>query len=323
MNPTSGLPLGLADIERAAKRLGSRVHRTPLLSFRTAGERRGGELYLKCENLQRTGSFKARGALHFVLNLPGECLGRGVITYSSGNHGAAVAWAASAAGSRATVFVPEDIPASKRAAIEGYGGKVVVAGRTSADRRAAAERAASRDGGTIVPPFDDPHVIAGQGTAGLEITEQAARIDRVLVPVGGGGLIAGVATAIKGRFPAAKVIGVEPEGAPSMQAAFAAGKPTPITLGETVADGLRPIMVGELNYAIARERVDQLLTVADSCILEAIGLLFERARLVVEPSGAVTLAAYLHREEIAADGVTVLVLSGGNVDRARLNALLG
>jgi threonine dehydratase len=293
--------------------------------------RPGAQLRLKCENLQKVGAFKARGALNHLLRLfevDPAAASRGVATYSSGNHGAALAWAARELGTRATIFVPEDIPAGKRAAIEGYGGRVIVAGRTSRDRMLACEAAREREGFAIVPPFDDPWIVAGQATCGLEILEQAPDVTRVLVPIGGGGLIAGVALAVKSKRPDVEVIGVEPVAAASMAAALKAGKPVEIEVGETIADGLKPVQAGAINHALAARFVDRVVTVDDESIRRAMRLLLERAKLVVEPSGAATVAAWLQESDehdtrsIAAGGVTVAVLSGGNVDVERLVRLL-
>lgn len=321
-----GADVSLADIQAAAERLRGRIRRTPMLPARDLADA-SGTLLLKCENLQETGAFKARGALNHILQLDAGALSRGVATYSSGNHGAALAWAARQLGAKATVFVPEDIPAGKRAAIEACGGAVVPAGRTSADRRQACEAARAREGFAIVPPFDDPWIIAGQGTCGLEILGQAGDVARVLVPVGGGGLIAGIALAIKTLRSSVEIVGVEPEAAASLGAALAAGRPVEIEVGETIADGLKPVKTGRLNFEIARRCVDRVVTVSDAEIRAAMRCLFERARLVVEPSGAATVAAHRSMSEPAgggraSGGVTVAVLSGGNVDVARLGRLL-
>jgi threonine dehydratase len=326
--PSAPLPsVTLADVEGAAKRLHGRIHRTPVVTATTLS-RRGSALRLKCENLQKVGAFKARGATNHLLRLRESApasLARGVATYSSGNHGAALAWAARELGVSATVFVPEDVAASKRAAIAGYGGRVVVAGRTSRDRQLACEAAREREGFAIVPPFDDPWIVAGQGTCGLEILEQCCDVTRVLVPIGGGGLVAGVALAVKSKRRDVEVVGVEPEAAASMKAALAAGRPVEIALGETIADGLKPVQAGALTHAIAARFVDRVVTVSDDSIRRAMRLLLERCKLVVEPSGAATVAAFLDEGGAAlrAAGVTVAVLSGGNVDVERLARLLG
>ncbi len=309
------------DIEAARARLSGRIHVTPLVTA-TSLSRPGAPLLLKCENLQKVGAFKARGALNHLLLLDPARRSAGVTTYSSGNHGAALAWAARELQVGATIFVPDDIPAGKRAAIEGYGGTVVVAGHTSADRKQACEAAAAQHGFAIVPPFDDPWIVAGQGTCGLELLEQAPQLRRVLVPVGGGGLLGGVALAVRSVRPDVEVIGVEPEAAASMQAALAAGAPTTIAVGETIADGLKPVQVGALNHALAACYVSRVVTVSDAAIRAAMRALLERCKLVVEPSGAATVAAYLSEPADLACGATVALLSGGNVDAARLVALL-
>jgi len=328
--PDSGLPVTLVDVEAARRRLGDRIHRTPLEPCRSLA-RPGGTLLLKCENLQEVGAFKVRGALHHLLRieeLDPTRLRRGVATYSSGNHGAALAWAARQLGARATIYVPADIPAGKRAAIERHGGRVVVAGRTSLDRRLACEAACRADGSAIVPPFDDPWIVAGQATCGLEILEQAPDVARLLVPVGGGGLLAGVALAVKSLRPEVEVIGVEPEAAASMKAALAAGRPVEIAAGETIADGLKPLQAGAITHALAARFASRVVTVEDDAIRRAMRRLLEEARLVVEPSGAAAVAAYLEgaagapENRVAAGGVTVALLSGGNVDFERLVGLL-
>ncbi|MSR45667.1 MAG: threonine/serine dehydratase [Planctomycetes bacterium] len=317
----AALDLTLADIEAARARLGDRIHETPLVTAHSLS-RAGCELRLKCENLQKVGAFKARGALNHLLQLSLGRRARGVSTYSSGNHGAALAWAARELGVAATIFVPEDIPVGKRAAIEGYGGRVIVAGRTSRDRKQACEADAARRDCAIVPPFDDPWIVAGQGTCGLELLEQAPDVRRVLVPVGGGGLLAGIALAVRSRRADVEVIGVEPDAAASMSAALRAGAPVEIDVGSTIADGLKPVQVGVLNYAVASRLVARVITVSDAQIRAAMRLLIERCKLVVEPSGAATVAAWLALDDAAAGGVTVAVLSGGNVDCDRLVALL-
>jgi len=318
------LQVSLADIEAAARLLAGRIRRTPLLAADGLAPRRG-ELRLKCENLQVVGAFKARGAMHHLLRLferDPKLKARGVATYSSGNHGTALAWAARELGAAATVFVPEDIPAGKRSAIERFGGRVVPAGRTSRDRREACEAAREREGFSIVPPFDDPWIVAGQGTCGLELVEQVPDVKRVLVPVGGGGLIAGIAVAVRSKRPDVEIVGVEPVAAASMQAALHAHRPVEIAAGETIADGLKPVQVGALNHAIAARLVSRVVTVDDAAIRQAMRLLLERCKLVVEPSGAATVAAWLAHDDVAAGGATVAVLSGGNVDFERLVRLL-
>ncbi len=312
----------LCDVQAAALLLRGRVRRTPLLCC-DAAPKAHQRLLFKCENLQTTGAFKARGALHFLLQLERAEASRvkGVATYSSGNHGAAVAWAAGEKSLQCMVFVPEDIPIAKERAIRDYGGKVVRAGRTSKDRQLAALEAADKEGLTIVPPFDHPWIVAGQGTVGLEIVEQCEEAsifpDRVLVPVGGGGLLAGIAVAIKSLLPRTQVIGVEPVNAASMAAALKMGEPVEIDLGQTIADGLRPVQVGSLTHRLADGRVDSMMQIEDSAIVSAMRFLFERMKLVVEPSGAAALGACLEQRTGDLEGTTLVVLSGGNIDPGR------
>jgi len=308
-----------ADLAAAARALAGRVHRTPLesLSSVTTAER---PLHLKCENLQKTGAFKARGALNAVLSCTPEQRARGLVTWSSGNHGAALAWAASQVGGRCTVFVPEDVSASKARAIRAYGAEVIPAGRTSADRYAAAQEAVARHGLFPVPPFDFAPIVAGQSTVGRELLEQAPALDRIYVPVGGGGLLAGIALAVEAAGAAVEVVAVEPVGAASLGAALAAGRPVPITLGETIADGLRPVEVGALPHQIAARTGVRAITVDDAALRAAMRVLFERAHLVVEPSGATGLAGWFAEPDLP--GAAAVVLSGGNVDVARFVSLL-
>ncbi len=311
------------DVVAASRLLGDRIHRTPCLSFQSAALEADSRLFLKCENLQKTGAFKARGALHYLLRLTDEQRAAGVLTYSSGNHGAAVAWSARELGCRATVFAPEDVPANKLAAMQGYGAQVTLAGRTSLDRRQAAEEFQSQNGATMVPPFDHEWIIAGQGTTGLELLEQAPKFDRLYVPIGGGGLSSGVTRVVHARRPEVTIVGVEPEGAASMAAALQAGQPVEIEVTDTVADGLRPVKGGERCLRVLQEANVRTMTVNDQAIVGAMKLLFERARLVVEPSGAASLAAYLNDDSRRPGETTVVVLSGGNVDVPRFTNLVG
>ncbi|MBI4881868.1 MAG: threonine/serine dehydratase [Planctomycetes bacterium] len=314
--------IGIADVQRARERIAAGAHVTPLLSSRLLGEAAGGTVFLKAESLQRTGSFKFRGALNAVRSLDSRQLARGVATYSSGNHAQALALAARLAGCRAVVFMPQDAPRIKVEATRAYGAEVRFAGTTSAERKAAAEAAAESEGLVIVPPFDHPGVVAGQGTAGLEIAEQAPGADVVLVPVGGGGLLSGVALALSAVLPAARVYGVEPRSADCLSRALAAGEPVTIEPPRTIADGLKPLRVGDLPFSILRDRVAASLLVDDAEILRAVRFLALRARLVVEPSGAVGVAALLSGKLPLEGRTAVAVLSGGNVEPALLARLL-
>lgn len=304
----------LQDILEAARRLKARVHRTPLV-------RMGGTdapLLLKLESLQVTGSFKPRGAFSHVLrNL--EACGRGVVTASSGNHGRAVAYVARELGLRCTVVVPEDVVPVKLAAIQRLGAQVVRYGRTTEDRMRMALRLAEDQGLHYVPPFDDPDVMAGQGTVGLEILQDCPKVRAIYVPVGGGGLIGGIALAVKGLRPNVRVIGVEPEGAACFFASWKAGHRVRLSSVDTIADGLRAIEPGTLTWEVASRYVDAFTTVAEEEILHTLRRLLLDAKVVAEPSGAVSVAASLRD---APEGPSVAVLSGGNVDPALLRSLL-
>jgi threonine dehydratase len=313
----------LDSIRAAAARIGGKVHRTPLVSARTLGERAGVELHLKCECFQKTGSFKPRGALNKVLSLEAAERGRGLITVSAGNHAQAVAWAAQHVGVPCVVVMPTDAPRSKLDAVRGYGAEVVLHEdrATLFDKLHEVERAR---GLSFVHPFDDPVVLAGAGTTGLEIVEDLPEVGMVIVPVGGGGLMGGVASAVKAMRPRAQVVAVELEAGPGLGPALAAGQPVPVTRpAGTLADGMTPPFVGALPLAIARTAVDQIVTVTEAEIVEAIVLLITRAKLYVEGSGAAATAALLSGKVKAPPGAKVaVVVSGGNVDPERLLAAL-
>lgn len=308
-----------ADIDAAAARIRGTAVRTPLLDVSGAAAR---SLRLKCENLQVAGAFKIRGAFNMVAGLPTDRCRAGVITYSSGNHAQAVACAARALGLPAVVVMPRTAAAVKVAGARAYGSEVLLAGVTSVERRVRAEREAERRGLTMIPPFDHPAVIAGQATVGREILEDAGRIARVFVPVGGGGLLAGVAVAVKQAQPSAQVIGVEPAGAACLATSLAAGHPVTLERTASVADGLLPVRPGDLTFAIAQALVDQVVTVEDAAIERAVAWLCRHARLVAEPSGAAATAAALAAEAEPGGGVTVAVVSGGNIALPELAALL-
>ena len=315
------MPIPLAAIRDAATRIGPHLHRTPVLSSRTLGERAGVCLALKCESFQKTGSFKPRGALNVVLSLPPERLVRGLITVSAGNHAQAVAWAAGVAGVPCTVVMPTDAPRSKLDAVRAYGANVV----THADRATLFDRLReeeAKSGAAFVHPFDDPAGLAGAGTVGLEIAEQVPDLACVVVPIGGGGLMGGVACAIKALRPECRVVGVELEAGPGMTPALAAGKPVPAPRQPTLADGLTPPFVGALPLAIAREHVDEIVLVSEAEIMEAMRSLLLRAKLYVEGAGAAATAALLAgKVRVPAGGTVVSIVSGGNVDPERLLGL--
>ena len=309
----------LPDIRAAAERLAGRVHRTPILSATGLGARAGVRLYLKCENLQKTGSFKPRGALNKVLLLSPEERARGLVTVSAGNHAQAVAWAAQIAGAACTVVMPTAAPQSKIEATRGYGAEIVL----HDDRATLFERLAEvRDarGLTFVHPFDDPVVVAGAGTIGLEILEDLADVDVVVVPVGGGGVLSGIASAIKQIRPRVKVVAVELAEGPGLAPALAAGKPVPVTRPwGTLADGMTPPFVGSLAVQVAREAVDEIVGVTETAIADAMKLLMTRAKLYVEGGGAAATAALLDGTlRLPAGARVVALVSGGNVDLSRV-----
>ena len=285
---TDRLPIGIDDVHAAAERLRGVAHRTPVLTSRTLDERCGGRVFLKAENLQRIGAFKFRGAYNAVTALAPE---RGVATASSGNHAQAVALSAALHGLQATILMPQDAPPAKRAATEGYGAEVLEFDRYADDRDAMAHELCRERGLTLVHPYDEPLVMAGQGTAGLELLEDVPDLDLVVVPVGGGGLISGVATAVKAERPRARVIGVEPEASPDTQRSLRAGRRERVEIERSIADGQLLPEPGERTFAVISALVDDVVTVADEEIVEAMRFLFERMKIVVEPSGASALAA--------------------------------
>jgi threo-3-hydroxy-L-aspartate ammonia-lyase len=323
---TDGLTLDR--VRAAAARLDGVVHRTPLLSSATLDRDCGGHVLLKAETFQRSGSFKFRGAYNRLSQLGQAERDRGVVAYSSGNHGAAVALAARLLGIEAVVVVPANGPAAKLAAIEGYGAQLRTYDPQRESREEVATAIAAQRSMTMIRPFDDYEIMAGQGTTGLELAAQARQsdheaggIDLVLVPVGGGGLAAGVATAVKGLVPSASVVGVEPENAADTSLSKRAGHRVSIPEPDTIADGLRARRPGELTFPINAALLDDVVTVPEQAIVEAMRFCFARLKIVVEPSGAVPLAA-LRAGVIKAAPRTVVVLSGGNVDPADFAALV-
>lgn len=312
--------VSIDDIRDAAARLRGVAIRTPLLPADEFD--RTTRVWFKPEMLQRTGAFKFRGAYTFLSRLSPEARGRGVIAPSSGNHAQAVAAAAALFGAKATVVMPTTVTAAKRAGAERLGATVVLAGTTTRERMDRAVELVEEHGMTLVPPYDDPVIIAGQGTVGLEIAEDLPRVSAVIVPVGGGGLSAGVATAIKLLVPSAHVIGVEPAGAPKLTRARAAARPVLLEQSSSLADGLLAVQIGSLNFAHHQAYLDDVVTVKDEALVKAMRWLLDRMKLVVEPSSAITLAA-LQTGAIRASGDTVCVLSGGNIEWAGLRDLLG
>ena len=315
----TAVPLvSLSDLRAAASVLRGVAVRTPLLPADALGERVGTRVWVKPEMLQHGGAFKLRGAYTFLAGMTPEARARGVVAPSSGNHAQAVALAGRMFGVPVTVVMPTTVTAPKRGGAERLGAKVELAGTTTGDRMERAEQIARETGATIVPPYDDPTIIAGQGTVGLEIIEDCPTVATVLVPVGGGGLSAGVATAVKLLSPSTRVIGVEPASAPKLTRARAAG--APVHLGRTsgMADGLLAVQVGTVPFAHHAAYVDDVITVEDAALPEAMRFLLDRMKLVAEPSGAITVAALLGFATGSAGGAslgdTVAVLSGGNVE---------
>lgn len=313
--------VSLDAIRAAAAGLRGVAVRTPLLRAEWMDSAAEGEVWLKPEMLQRGGAFKFRGAFTFLASLSAEDRSRGVIAPSSGNHAQAVALAARLFGVTATVVMPTTVTAPKRAGAERLGARVVLAGTTTKDRMERALELVAAEGLTLVPPFDDATIIAGQGTVGVEIVEDLADVETVVVPVGGGGLSAGVATAVKRLKPSARVVGVEPAGAPKLTEARRAGHPVTLPHTHSIADGLMSIRIGTIPFAHHEAFLDEVITVDDGAIRDAVRLLLDRAKLVAEPSGAITVAA-LRTGAVRASGPTVAVLSGGNVEWPGLLELL-
>jgi threonine dehydratase len=314
--------LTLDRVLAAAARLDGVAHQTPVLSSTLLNERCGGMVLLKAEPFQRSGSFKFRGAYNRLSVLDPAARSAGVVAFSSGNHGAAVALAARLLGVPAVIVVPANGSAAKLAAIEGYGAQLRRYDPQTESREEVAAQIAAERSMTLVRPFDDYDVMAGQGTAGLEMTDQAPDLDLVVLPVGGGGLAAGVSTAVKGLLPRAAVIGVEPEIASDTSQSLRAGHRVSIPEPETIADGLRAREPGELTFAVNSRLLDDIVTVSEDDIIDAMRFCFTRLKIVVEPSGAVPLAALLSGA-VRPRGHTVVVLSGGNIDPADFSALTG
>lgn len=313
--------ISFADVLAARDRLRGVAHLTPVATSRTLDALTGRAVFLKCENLQRGGAFKFRGAYTMISRLPDEARRRGVVAYSSGNHAQGVALAARLLDAPAVICMPSDAPAVKVEATRGYGAEIVFYDRMRDDRAALAQRIAEERGATLVPPYDHPHIMAGQGTAALELLEQVEGIDTLVVPVGGGGLISGCAVAAHGMNPAIQVIGVEPEDADDTRRSLEAGERITIPPPATIADGLRVTTPGALTFPIVQRHVAQIVTVSDDEIREAIRFVMLRMKLVVEPSGAAGVAAALaSRLPDSARRVGVIVC-GGNIDPPLLASL--
>jgi threonine dehydratase len=315
--------VSVSDVRDAAARLAGVAHRTPIATTATLDARAGAQVFCKCENLQRAGAFKFRGAYNAASRLGPDSLARGVAAYSSGNHAQALALAARLLGAAALVVMPHDAPRSKADAVRGYGAQVVTYDRYAEDRVALGERLAAERGLTLVPPYEHPHVIAGQGTAALELLDDVGELDLLVVPVGGGGLVAGCATIATALSPRIRVVGVEPSAGDDTKRSLEAGSRVRIAVPHTIADGQAAEIPGELTFSINSRLVDSVVLVSDDEIRDAMRFAFDRMKLVVEPSGASALAALLARRVAGASGRVGVVLSGGNVDVARFVELVG
>ncbi|MEV8248994.1 threo-3-hydroxy-L-aspartate ammonia-lyase [Streptomyces rochei] len=320
---TAAPPVTFADVRDAAARLDGVAHRTPVLTSRALDALVGAETFVKCENFQRVGAFKFRGAYNAASRLSAGQLAKGIAAYSSGNHAQAVALAARELGTTAVVLMPEDAPRAKREATAGYGAEIVTYDRYTQDRTALGEALAEERGLALIPPYDHPHVIAGQGTAALELLEETGPLDALVVPVGGGGLIAGSATAAKALHPGIRVIGVEPEAGDDTKRSLDSGARVTIPVPRTIADGQALPTPGELTFSLNRRLVDAITLVSDDEIVAAMRFAFERLKIVLEPSGATALAALLAGRPEPRPRRIGVIASGGNVDAGRFAELIG
>ncbi|MEV6322217.1 threonine ammonia-lyase [Nocardia sp. NPDC051787] len=315
----------MARIEAAVRLLAPVIRRTPLVASRVLSERAGAEVWLKCENLQRTGSFKPRGAYHRIANLPEEARSRGVVAASAGNHAQGVAWSAASLGIESTVFMPIGASLPKLMATKAYGAQVRQVGETIDESLDAVLDFADRTGATLIHPFDHPDIVAGQATVGVEILEQLPEVGTVLVPTGGGGLLAGVAIACKHLAPRVRVIGVQAAEAAAWPDSLAAGRPVRVDRMSTMADGIAVGQPGAVPFAHVAEYVSAIVTVDEEALSQALLLCLERAKLIVEPAGAAAVAALMSRapEELDLRGPVCAILSGGNIDPLLLTRVIG
>jgi len=312
-----------ADVARAAERIAGVAHRTPVLTSRTADAMTGAKLFFKAENLQRGGAFKFRGAYNAISALPEAVRARGVLSFSSGNHAQAIALASQLLGIPATIVMPSDAPAAKIAATRGYGAEVVLYDRYSQDREALGRELAEPRGMTVIPPFNHPDVIAGQGTLAQELIEEAGPLDVLVACLGGGGQLAGCALAAAALSPGCRVLGVEPEAGNDGQQSFRSGQVVTIPVPRTIADGAQSTALGDLTFAIIRRDVADILTVSDAQLVATMRFFAERMKLLVEPTGCLAAAAVLHGLVDVADKRVGVVISGGNVDLATFARLVG
>jgi len=317
------MTLTIDDVRAAARRLGNRIHRTPVISSQSFDDASGFSVFFKCENLQRAGAFKIRGALNKLLTLSAAERARGVVAFSSGNHAQGVALAARMVGTTAVVCMPKDAPALKVEATRNYGAEIVVYDRHTQDREQVAREIVERTGRVLVPPYDDPAIMAGQGTAALELLEDVPSLDALLTPVGGGGLMAGCSTVARALFPGLQIFGVETETANDTYLSFRRGERVTIPPPPTIADGIRLTTPGALTFPILKANLTDVLLVSDDEVRAAVRFLALRARIVVEPTGAVPAAAVLGKHLPLGPGARVgVVLSGGNIDRETLRRVV-
>jgi threo-3-hydroxy-L-aspartate ammonia-lyase len=318
----STLPISFDDVAAAHERVRGVAHRTPVMTSRTANALAGAELFFKCENLQRMGAFKFRGAYNAIAQFTPEQKAGGVITFSSGNHAQAIALSAQLLGVKAVIVMPHDAPAVKVEATRGYGGEVVFYDRYSEDREALGKRLAAERGLTLIPPYDHPHVMAGQGTAAKELFEDAGELDVLLTPLGGGGLLSGCATAAHALAPRCTVIGVEPEAGNDGQRSLQTGSIVHIDTPKTIADGAQTQHLGGYTFAVIRERVSEIVTVSDAELVETMKFFASRMKLMVEPTGCLAAAAVLQRKVDVRGKRVGILISGGNVDLLRFAELV-
>lgn len=310
------------DVKLAQARLAGAAHKTPILTSRTADAQTGATLYFKAENLQRAGAFKFRGAYNAIAVLDQAMRANGVVAYSSGNHAQALAYAASLLGVSATIIMPKDAPAIKVAATRGYGAEIVLYDRYTEDREKIAQGIAAERGAALIPPYDHADVIAGQGTAALELIEDTGDLDLLVVPLGGGGLLAGCALSARALSPACRIVGVEPEAGNDGQQSLRKGEVVHIAPPKSIADGAIVTHVGYHNFPILKDKVDDIVTVTDAQLVDTVRFFAERMKIIVEPTGCLAAAAVLHGAIGCAGKRVGIVLSGGNVDLKVLSTLL-
>lgn len=319
--PSESVSVTYEDVREAADRLDGVAHRTPVMTSRTVNARADAEVFFKCENFQRTGAFKIRGGYNAVSQLSPEAKERGVITYSSGNHAQAVAVAGRLLGVDATIVMPETAPQVKLDATRGYGAEVVPYDPSTTTREELGQKIAEERGLTLIPPYDHPHVVAGQGTSGDELFEEVGALDALLVCCGGGGLLSGCALAAKHHAPGCTVIGVEPEAGDDATRSFYSGELKTVENPDTIADGARTPYLGDVTFPLVLEHVDEMVTVSDEALVEAMHLLWERMKIVVEPTGALGAAALLDGVVPGNERRIGILISGGNVDLGRAASL--